>query len=119
VPLTVQQHADHIAVAGSGLYTLVEAQEHFRELSTMIGQCRVAKRAIRVLVDLRGGAPQSPEVVAHIEKVNQIIFREGDRVAIIVVSALLKFQVKRIHVRFESEVFVSEAAAKEFLFRDA
>jgi hypothetical protein len=119
VPLTIQKHADHIAVAGTGLYTLLEAQEHFRDLSAVIGEYRKAKRAIRVLVDLRDGAPQIPEVVSHIEKVNQIIFREGDRVAIIVLSALLKFQVKRIHARFESEAFISDAAAGEFLFRNA
>lgn len=117
MPLKLSQHADHIRVDGSGLYTLLESQEHFRELSSVISQYRKSGRQIRVLVDLREGAPQTPEVVAHIEKANQVIFREGDRVSIIVTSTLLKLQVKRLHSRFESQVFISDIAAEEYLFR--
>jgi len=117
VPLKLTQYTDHIRVDGSGLYTLLESQEHFRELSSVIGQYRKNGRQVRVLVDLREGAPQTSDVVAHIEKANQVIFREGDRVSIIVTSALLKLQVKRLHARFESQVFVSDVAAQEFLFR--
>ncbi|WP_174297356.1 STAS/SEC14 domain-containing protein [Sphingomonas bacterium] len=117
MPLTLRSCPDYLAVGGSGLYTLLESQEHFRELSAAVGGLRKAGRPVRVLVDLRDGAPQTAEVAAHIKGANAVIFRKGDRIAIIVKSTLLKLQVKRLHMRSESEVFVSEAAAREFLSR--
>jgi hypothetical protein len=117
VPLPIEQRSGYIHVSGDGLYSLLEAQQHFRDLSDLIGRQRRRGIGVRVMVDLRTGAPQTKEVTEHIQKATRVIYREEDRLALIVQSALLKMQVQRLHTREGTQVFVSEGAALEYLTR--
>jgi hypothetical protein len=115
--LTIECRPDHLFVSGDGLATLMEAQQHFRDLSALLARERKRGVGARVLVDLRAGSSESEEVRAHVTKAMAAIYRDDDRVAIIVASTLLKFQIQRHHTRPGSGVFVSQGAAEEFLFR--
>ena len=82
----------------------------------MAGILAVARRrgSARLIVDLTGAAIQSPEVMQKLGVLD--MYAPEDRVAVIVASSLLKTQLKRVFVKANLAVFVSEEAAETWVF---
>lgn len=73
---------------------------------------------VRVLVDRRGCPVQSPEVVDRTRAIGLEVFREHDRFALVVDSALVRMQVNRIRARKLSMAFDNIDRAKAWLFEE-
>jgi hypothetical protein len=115
MPLRIQRTRDFFLVNGDGLASLAEAQQHFRDLSSLLVTEREAGRNVRLLIDLRDAAPHPPEVVAHIERVLPVLYRQDDRVAVVVRNSIIKFHTKSSHDPLYSDVFLSREAAAAYL----
>lgn len=115
MPLQIQKRASYILVHGSGLATLVEAQQHFRELSTLLVEERRTAQGVRLMIDLRQAEAHPPEVASHIEKVLPVLYRKNDRVAVVVRDSIRKKQTKSSHDPIYSDVFLSREAAEAYL----
>jgi len=117
MPLTIVRMPEYLLVSGSGLGSLIEAQQHFRDLSTLLVAERKTNQGVRLLINLRAAIPHSPEVAAHIERVLPVLYREGDRVAVLVRSTPNKAETKTSHDAVYSDVFLSQEAAEAYLRR--
>jgi len=117
MPLTIERTPDYLLVSGDGFGSLVEAQQHFRDLSSLLVAERRTVRGLRLLIDLRKAAPHSSEVAKHIEQVLPVLYREGDRVAVLVRNTPIKVETKTSHDSLYADVFLSKEAAEAYLSR--
>jgi len=115
MPLQIQKRASYILVHGSGLATLAEAQQHFRELSALLVAERRTAHGVRLMIDLRRAEAHPPEVAGHIEKVLPVLYRRNDRVAVVVRDSTRKNQTKSSHDPVYSDVFLTQEAAEAYL----
>lgn len=115
MPLRIQRMRDFVLVTGDGLASLAEAQQHFRDLSSLLVSEREAGKNVRLMIDLRSAAPHPPEVAAHIERVLPVLYRQDDRVAVVVRDSVIKFHTKSSHDPLYSDVFLSREAAAAYL----
>jgi len=115
MPLRIQRLPDFLLVNGDGLASLAEAQQHFRDLSSLLVSEREAGKDVRLMIDLRTAAPHPPEVASHIERVLPVLYRENDRVAVVVRDSVIKFHTKSSHDPLYSDVFLSREAAAAYL----
>ncbi len=115
MPLTIEILPYYLLVSGDGLGSLSEAQQHFRDLSALLVIERKAAKGVRLLIDLQRARPHSPEVAAHIERVLPMLYREGDRVAVLVQNTSIKVGTKTSHNPLYSDVFLSREAAEAYL----
>jgi hypothetical protein len=114
--LQISETRRFICIKGNGHFTAEEVADHFHKLELMILERRASCEDVRVLIDLRGAATQTNAIAMSIaEATNRIYSGSTDRVAIVVASALLKLQLKRIHAGQAFGIFVSEPAARKFL----
>lgn len=109
------EQAGLIRVRGEGLYSLSQVEEHFRTLGATIAHIRASHGRVRVLVDIRDGVVQSAEVAQAVSRWQGRLYSPGDRVALIVKSALHKMQMRRVVNLQITEMFVSETAARTWL----
>lgn len=115
MPLTIEILPYYLLVSGDGLGSLSEAQQHFRDLSALLVTERKAAKGARLLIDLQRARPHPPEVAAHIERVLPMLYREGDRVAVLVQNTSIKVGTKTSHNSLYSDVFLSREAAEAYL----
>lgn len=115
MPLQIRKQADYVLVYGNGLATLAEAQQHFRDLSSLLVLGRRSVQGVRLLIDLRAAAAHPPEVAAHIERVLPVLYRANDRVAVVVRDTGRKIETKSSHDPKYSDVFLSKEAAEAYL----
>lgn len=104
-----------IEVTGTGQWTRADADEHFAALAGVLRRAREKAGTVRVLVDLRTAGAQPAATTERIAHWTGLLYREGDRVAILVASSLLKSQMRRITTRATRELFISEDAARLWL----
>lgn len=52
MPLRIQRMRDFVFVTGDGLASHAEAQQHFRDLSSLLVSEREASRDVRLMIDL-------------------------------------------------------------------
>ncbi len=105
---------DVIHAEVNGFWSLGDVANYLRHLSRMIATMRSEYRRARVIVDARQLPVQSADVIKTFKAANDL-FLEGDRVAIIVASSLLKMQLSRSIEGYETKVFISIDAAKTWL----
>lgn len=115
MPLTIERTPNYLLVRGDGLGSLSEAQQHFRDLSSLLVAERKTTKGVRLLIDLQAAEPHPPEVAEHIERVLPVLYQEGDRVAVVVRNTLIKVGTKPSHNPLYSDVFLSREAAKAYL----
>jgi hypothetical protein len=115
MPLLIERRPSHILVHGSGLASLAEAQQHFRELSSLLVAKRQTTRGVRLMIDLRAAAPHPAEVASHIERVLPVLYRANDRVAVVVRDSTLKSETKGSHDPSYTDVFLTLEAAEAYL----
>ncbi len=102
-----------IHVVGKGFWTPSVMTTHFEQLQTSVSAFRQTKRAVKMIVDLRGSLVQSPETIERMKGGAASVTEPGDRMAILVGSSLAKMQMRRTIGDAQHEFFVSpEAAAK-------
>lgn len=68
-----------------------------------------------MLVDRRGGVPQSPETLAQTLLWYDRAYLQGDSSAIVVDSSLLKMQLRRAYPAERANLFLSYSAAETWL----
>lgn len=110
-----QTSADLIEVRGSGIWSPVYADAHFMRLQFALVQLRHAKGVARVLVDLSEAMVQPADTAARVKYWTGKLYREGDRVAMVVASSLLKIQMRHAVAITAFEVFISDRAARLWL----
>jgi len=115
MPLLIERRPSHILVQGSGLASLAEAQQHFRELSSLLVMERRSTRGVRLMIDLRAATPHPAEVRAHIARVLPVLYRVNDRVAVVVRDSIRKSETKVSHDPSYTDVFLSRDAAEAYL----
>jgi len=115
MPLHIERRPRHILVHGTGLENLAEAQQHFRELSSLLVAERRTTRGVRLIIDLRAAAPHAPEVASHIERVLPVLYRASDRVAVVVRDSIRRNETKRSHDPSYTDVFLTLEAAEAYL----
>lgn len=104
-----------VKLHGSGVWSLDYLNQHFRELDAVIAQARRRNPNVLVLVDLRDAPVQSPEVAECINANTRRVYRNHDRIAIVVQSSLVKLQMKRVVDCAHVQIFISVAAAYTWL----
>lgn len=107
-----------VYVTGEGFWTVADIDRHFEKLGNSVKSARTAADHVRALVDLRGAATQSPELVSHLANRAGAVYAEGDRIAIVVGSSLAKMQMRRVVQRAEFEIFLAPDAAETWLAPD-
>ena len=106
-----------IRIEVAGFFDLDTLNAHFDENALVVAQWRGAGRAIRVLIDAIALMPHTPEGQACVQDATARIYRPGDRVAVLVSSALIRMQVRRaLREGDVMEFFTSEAEARDWLF---
>jgi hypothetical protein len=104
-----------IKIQGHGLWSLDYLNQHFRELDAIIAQARRWNPDVLALVDLREAPVQSPEVAESINANTRRVYRDQDRIAIVVQSSLVKLQMKRVVDCAHVQIFISVSAAYTWL----
>jgi hypothetical protein len=107
-----------IRVWGWGTWSPSYVDAHFVELGRMIEEVRALGLPVRVLVNLQKSAHQPPEVIVRIRAGSELIYREGDRIALVVESSLVKAQMTQLLDRSRLSFFISETAAALWLAPD-
>ncbi|MGK6325399.1 hypothetical protein ACMGDM_20210 [Sphingomonas sp. DT-51] len=115
MPLQIERRPGHILVHGNGLGSLAEAQQHFRELSSLLVAERQTVKGVRLMIDLRAATQHPAEVSAHIERVLPVLYRATDRVAVVVRDSIRKKETKASHDPTYTDVFLSREAAEAYL----
>jgi hypothetical protein len=103
-------------IVGVGRWTMTACDRHFAAVERMVLETRRRGDPIRVLVDLRRSTEQDESTTERIGYWIRHIYRAEDRIAMLVESSLLKAQMRRRSGAGEQAMFVSEAAARTWLF---
>lgn len=107
-------NGQYVAVHGAGYWTPAYVDTHFAELGELLARVRRQKH-VRVLVDLTQAAVQGEESAQRVSHWTARLYREGDRVAIVLASSLLKAQMRRVAIIADRELFLSRTAAMTWL----
>ena len=104
-----------ITIVGEGVYTFIQAQEHFAALAALVSSVRSKRGRVKVLIDTARSAVQPANVAEKIEKSIRSLYTPQDRVALIVASTLHKVQMRRIADPKIIHLFISRDAALTWL----
>ena len=88
-------------------------------LAELVAQAHRATRQARVLVDLTGAGAQMGDTVARIGQRSHSIYAPGDRLAIVLQSAILRMQISRVGRAAEYRTFASVSEAEGWLLSAA
>lgn len=113
--LLIERRPSHILVHGGGLASFAEAQQHFREFSSLLVTERRSTKGVRLMIDLRAATPHPAQVSAHIARVLPVLYRANDRVAVAVRDSIRKNETKVSHNPSYTDVFLSRDAAEAYL----
>jgi hypothetical protein len=105
----------YLRVDGKGLWSATFIDEHFGPLHQQIIAMRQRDGRARVLVNLSAAMIQPPETAERIRHWTGLIYKERDRVAIVLASSLLKSQMRRVAIIADRELFLSETNALGWL----
>lgn len=89
----------------AGFWQPDETDAHFLELERRVAAQRLRHGRARVLIDLTEAMVQAQPNVSSISDGARRSYRTGDKVALVVASALLGLQVKRIESAADIQVF--------------
>jgi hypothetical protein len=103
-----------IVVEGSGLNTSGGIDAYFAELEPVLVRERRRSGIARVLLDLRRTFVNPPEIASQIRQLSESVFRSGDRVAVVNLTALLRLQAKRVEIPHH-RIFDDERQARDWL----
>ena len=104
-----------VYIVGRGFWTDEMVDDHFRQLRRIAATARRSVGDVRVLVDLRGAAVQSPSVAARIKQETRQVWTDRDRIAVVLQSALAKLQIDRVVDNGNHASFVAIEDARAWL----
>jgi len=107
-------YGQYIAVQGTGCWSPEYLDAHFADLAGLLGRRR-RDRQVLVLVDLTRAGVQSDETAERIRYWTANLYRQSDRVAIVLASSMLKAQMRRYVMVADRELFLSRTAALAWL----
>lgn len=93
---------------------LGDVDRYLAVLGDVVRDARLRFGRVRVLADLRNSPIRTQEAAERMRLGNLALYREGDRVALIVESSLLKMQLRRTLVEYQN-IFLSPHAAETWL----
>lgn len=99
-----------------GLLTPEVVEKYERSLQQEVALARQKSPRVRMLFDSGEGLVQPAEIVKRLREVGDRVRRPGDRLAVVVGSALLKMQAERTtDAQNDEQVFRSVADAEAWL----
>ena len=101
----------------TGSWTLPEVERYGQEAGLQFAKARQQAGSLRLLVDLSHTEILSQAIVAPLAKAGMQYSRPDDRVALVVKSALMKLQMKRMIGEAPTPIFVSDEEAASWLTR--
>lgn len=104
-----------IRVVGTGHWSPADVEIHFAALHRLIAGRRAVAAPVLVLVDLTASPVQESAIAERIGRATTRVYKESDRVAVIVTSCLLKMQMKHVVDVANLEFFISHNAARMWL----
>ncbi|HEX7820217.1 MAG TPA: hypothetical protein VF463_06315 [Sphingobium sp.] len=104
-----------IGVEGRGVWSAEEARAHFACLCTLVADLRDRAGLARVLVDLREMEPQPKEVVEIIRDITAQIYKQQDRIAILVTTGMQRMQMSCLTETLNAQLFDDPFAALRWL----
>lgn len=104
-----------IRIRIQAFWTPESADEYFAALIPILTDQRARFGRAKVLVDRRGGVPQSAETLARTTEWFRRAYQANDASAIVVDASLVKIQLKRAYPAELSHIFTSYAAAEAWL----
>jgi hypothetical protein len=113
--LDIELRDRYLRVEGKGLWSAAFIDGHFGALKTQIEAMRETHGRARVLVNLCTATIQTPDTADRIRHWTGVIYKEQDRVAIVLASSLLKSQMRRVAIIADRELFLSETNALGWL----
>ena len=93
---------------------LTDVDRYLTILGEIVRDARLRFGKVRVLADLRNSPIRTQEAAERMRTGNLALYRDGDRVALIVESSLLKMQLRRTLVEYQN-IFLSPSAAETWL----
>ena len=93
---------------------LADVDRYLTILGDVVRDARLRFGKVRVLADLRNSPIRTQESAERMRTGNLALYRDGDRVALIVESSLLKMQLRRTLVEYQN-IFLSPSAAETWL----
>lgn len=108
-----------IQIECSGFWLRDEARLYVMQIADKVGAARAHGSDVRVLINNRDAAVQTPEVIAEVGSMIVEAYKSTDRMAIVVGSQLLKRQMERLPSVAVTRVFVSLNDAKSWLLSDS
>lgn len=107
-----------VVVTCFGFWTEEDIERYFHDLGDKIAQARRDRPNVRALIDLREAMVQDPGVMANLRQKVSRHYIQGDKVALVLQSVLLKLQMKRSVAIYEIDYFDDLSAAKQWLTTD-
>jgi hypothetical protein len=112
--IVVNERLGLIKVHGSGFWSVSQVKAHFARYMASLAELHRRGLKLSIIVDLREAAPQSREVSDVLHNIGLDIYRPDDRIAMVVVSSLVKMQMRRVLVADNHEFFLSVEAAERW-----
>jgi hypothetical protein len=113
--LEIEVRDRYLRVEGKGLWNAAFIDAHFGALQAQVEAMREQHGKARVLVNLCTATIQTAETAERIRHWTGLIYKERDRVAIVLASSLLKSQMRRVAIIADRELFLSETNALGWL----
>lgn len=104
-----------IVITGRGLWTVEQMAEHLDAYRRLLARRRRRQQPVRVLVLLEHAGVQVAAVTQALTAGLKTCHQSGDRVAMVVPSALARVQMRRVLSTDVHGYFVSEASARVWL----
>lgn len=103
-----------VRVNSVAVQQLADVDRYLAILGDVVRDARLRFGKVRVLADLRNSPIRTQEAAERMRTGNLALYRDGDRVALIVESSLLKMQLRRTLVEYQN-IFLSPSAAETWL----
>lgn len=98
-----------------GFWSLDMTAQHVAAWIECVRRIHAEGRAVRVVADLRRAQTQSQDVASMVQREIAGLYREGDRVAVVVEVGLLKTQLRRILNNDLSRFFTDAEEAERWV----
>ena len=102
-----------------GLWTMAEVERYGHEAAGQFAAARSRSGMLRLLVDCSAGYVCPRDLVEPLARVGMKYHQDGDRVAVVMSSSLVKLQVRRMMEDGPRDMFGSHAEAQAWLTASA
>ncbi|MGV3768433.1 MAG: hypothetical protein ACO1NM_00225 [Sphingobium phenoxybenzoativorans] len=104
-----------VRVSSGGLWTQADAERSLVVHKRIIREARLRFGSVKAMIDLRDVIRPTLESALWFQSTNSEIYREDDRIAVVVKSSVFKIQLRRALMVGTREAFLSMDAAEMWL----